>query len=37
MANITKVSSRRVNYPIPIRGDSDKKYRCGALRASRSK
>ncbi len=37
IANITKVSSRRVNYPIPIRGDSDKKYRCGALRVSRSK
>ena len=27
-ATTSKEGSRRVNYPIPIRGDSDNKYRC---------
>lgn len=30
-ATTSKEGSRRVNYPIPIRGDSDKKYQCRAL------
>jgi hypothetical protein len=30
MATTSKEGSRRVNYPIPIRGDSDKKYLCRA-------
>lgn len=31
-AATSKEGSRRVNYPIPIRGDSDKKYWCRDLR-----
>ena len=30
-ATTSKEGSRRVNYPIPIRGDSDKKYWCRAF------
>ena len=30
MATTSKEGSRRVNYPIPIRGGSDNKYQCGA-------
>ena len=28
MATTSKEGSRRANYPIPIRGGSDKKYQC---------
>ena len=31
MATTSKEGSRRANYPIPTRGDSDEKYRCGAF------
>lgn len=32
MANTSKEGSRRANYPILIRGGSDKKYHCRTLR-----
>ena len=31
MATTSKEGSRRANYPIPIRGGSDKKYQCRTL------
>jgi hypothetical protein len=31
MATTSTEGSRRANYPIPIRGGSDMKYRCVAL------
>ncbi|VDM04427.1 unnamed protein product [Schistocephalus solidus] len=31
MTTTSKEGSRRANYPLPVRGGGDKKYRCGTL------